>query len=59
MEKAEKVISAYEAGPLGYSLHRQLEKMGLSNCVIWPRDKPFTVGPPTEEQVFGVSMLEE
>jgi len=38
LEKAEKVISAYEAGPLGYSLHRELEKMGMTNLVIRPRD---------------------
>ena len=35
---AEKVFTCYEAGPFGYSLHRQLEKTGLTNYVIRPRD---------------------
>jgi transposase len=35
---AEKVFTCYEAGPFGYTLHRQLTKIGLTNCVIRPRD---------------------
>jgi transposase len=35
---AEKVFTCYEAGPFGYSLHRQLTKIGLTNYVIRPRD---------------------
>src|SRR6266478_1935510 len=35
---AEKVFSCYEAGPFGYSLHRKLQKMGVSNYVVRPRD---------------------
>lgn len=35
---AEKVFTCYEAGPFGYTLHRQLEKMGVTNYVIRPRD---------------------
>jgi transposase len=35
---AEKVFTCYEAGPFGYSLHRQLEKMGATNYVVRPRD---------------------
>jgi len=35
---AEKVFTCYEAGPFGYSLHRRLEKMGVTNYVIRPRD---------------------
>lgn len=35
---AEKVFSCYEAGPFGYSLHRQLQRMGVSNYVVRPRD---------------------
>src|SRR5277367_5018919 len=35
---AEKVFTCYEAGPFGYTLHRRLEKMGVTNCVIRPRD---------------------
>jgi len=35
---AEKVYCCYEAGPFGYSLHRHLEKMGVVNYVVRPRD---------------------
>src|SRR5271154_4477341 len=35
---AEKVFTCYEAGPFGYVLHRRLEKMGVTNYVIRPRD---------------------
>jgi transposase len=35
---AEKVFTCYEAGPFGYCLHRRLEKMGVTNYVIRPRD---------------------
>src|SRR5882672_11831260 len=35
---AEKVFTCYEAGPFGYSLHRKLEKMGVGNYVVRPRD---------------------
>jgi len=35
---AEKVFTCYEAGPFGYTLHRRLEKMGITNYVIRPRD---------------------
>src|SRR6266853_4597568 len=35
---AEKVFTCYEAGPFGYSLHRKLEKMGVTNYVVRPRD---------------------
>jgi transposase len=35
---AEKVFTCYEAGPFGYTLHRQLTKLGLTNYVIRPRD---------------------
>ena len=34
---AEKVFTCYEAGPFGYTLHRQLEKMGITNYVVRPR----------------------
>ena len=34
---AEKVFTCYEAGPFGYSLHRELEKMGTTNYVVRPR----------------------
>src|SRR6059058_4291603 len=36
--QAEKVITCYEAGPFGYSLHRKLEKLGATNYVVRPRD---------------------
>jgi transposase len=35
---AEKVFTCYEAGPFGYSLHRKLEKLGVTNYVVRPRD---------------------
>src|SRR6266849_3554260 len=35
---AEKVCTCYDAGPVGYSLHRKLEKMGVTNYVVRPRD---------------------
>ena len=35
---ARQVFSCYEAGPFGYSLHRELEKRGVINYVVRPRD---------------------
>ena len=35
---AEKVYTCYEAGPFGYTLHRRLKEMGITNYVIRPRD---------------------
>jgi transposase len=35
---AEEVHSCYEAGPFGYSLHRQLLKMGVQNVVVRPQN---------------------
>src|SRR6185503_2027052 len=35
---AEEVHSCYEAGPLGYGLHRQLEALGIHNLVIRPQN---------------------
>jgi transposase len=35
--QAEKVFTCYEAGPFGYTLHRQLDKMGITNYVVRPR----------------------
>ncbi len=32
-----KVYSCYEAGPLGYSLHRELDAMGVKNVVVQPQ----------------------
>ena len=32
------MFTCYEAGPFGYSLHRKLEKMGVTNYVVRPRD---------------------
>jgi transposase len=33
-----KVVSCYEAGCFGYTLHRRLEAMGVRNLVVRPRD---------------------
>lgn len=38
LEQAEAVHSCYEAGPLGYSLHRALEALGIHNVVIRPQN---------------------
>jgi transposase len=38
LELAEEVHSCYEAGPFGYSLHRQLEALGIHNKVIRPQN---------------------
>jgi transposase len=35
---AREVYSCYEAGPFGYSLHRELEAMGVHNLVVRPRN---------------------
>jgi transposase len=35
---AQRVYSCYEAGPFGYSLHRQLAALGVTNYVVRPRD---------------------
>src|SRR5436309_15861954 len=35
---AQKVVTCYEAGPFGYSLHRKLQEMGLTNYVVPPPD---------------------
>jgi len=37
-EWAEKVYTCYEAGPFGYSLHRKLAALGVTNFVVRPRD---------------------
>src|SRR6267378_302219 len=34
--QSEKVYSCYEAGPTGFSLHRQLTELGVENIVIAP-----------------------
>jgi transposase len=34
--QSEKVYSCYEAGPTGFSLHRQLSKLGVENIVVAP-----------------------
>jgi transposase len=36
VDQSEKVHSCYEAGPTGFSLHRQLTKLGVENIVIAP-----------------------
>lgn len=35
---AKQVFCCYEAGPFGYSLHRKLTALGLTNYVVRPRD---------------------
>jgi transposase len=36
-EQAEEVFSCYEAGPFGFGLHRELEKIGVRNYVVQPQ----------------------
>jgi transposase len=38
LTQAETVYSCYEAGPLGYGLHRALEAMGIHNVVVRPQN---------------------
>ena len=38
LTQAEKVYTCYEAGPFGYTLHRKLQRMGITNYVVRPRD---------------------
>src|SRR5664280_1184058 len=38
MALAKRVYSCYEAGPFGYSLHRKLTALGVTNYVVRPRD---------------------
>jgi len=38
LDQAEEIHSCYEAGPLGYSLHRALMGMGIRNLVIRPQN---------------------
>src|SRR5436190_1130581 len=37
-ELADQVCSCYEAGPFGYSLHRKLTDLKITNYVVRPRD---------------------
>jgi transposase len=38
LTQAQTVYSCYEAGPLGYGLHRALEAMGIHNVVVRPQN---------------------
>jgi transposase len=38
LDQAETVHSCYEAGPLGYCLHRALEALGIRNVVVRPQN---------------------
>lgn len=42
--KEAKLVSAYEAGPTGYPLHRQLAELGVQNMVIAPSLMPKRPG---------------
>jgi transposase len=37
VSQAGAVYSCYEAGPLGYGLHRQIESLGVTSYVVKPR----------------------
>jgi transposase len=38
LESADEVHSCYEAGPFGYTLHRQLIAFGVKNLVVRPQN---------------------
>jgi len=38
LAQADAVHSCYEAGPFGYVLHRRLDRLGVRNLVVRPRD---------------------
>jgi transposase len=38
LKLAEEVHTCYEAGPFGYGLHRELERLGVKNVVVRPRN---------------------
>jgi transposase len=38
VQQADVVHSCYEAGPFGFVLHRRLEKLGVKNVVVRPRN---------------------
>jgi len=38
------LVSAYEAGPTGYELHRQLVRLGVKSCVVAPTLTPVRPG---------------
>jgi len=38
LTQADTVYSCYEAGPLGYGLHRELAAMGIHNVVVRPQN---------------------
>jgi transposase len=38
VKQADEVHCCYEAGPFGFVLHRQLEKLGVKNLVVRPRN---------------------
>ena len=42
--KGAKLVSAYEAGPTGYTLHRQLVQLGVQNMLIAPSLMPKRPG---------------
>jgi hypothetical protein len=37
-ERANRIVTCYEAGCFGYVLHRQLESMGIEKLVVRPRN---------------------
>ncbi|MDB2428534.1 hypothetical protein N9W62_00025 [Akkermansiaceae bacterium] len=38
LKLAKKVYTCYEAGPFGYGMHREFERMGVENVVVRPRN---------------------
>lgn len=53
-----KIVSCYEAGPLGYVLHRQLTAMGVTNYVIRPRKRDDRVKTDPRDALSMVNALD-
>ena len=48
-----RLIAAYEAGPTGYTLHRQLVKLGVACMVVAPSAAAMTATTSSETDTSG------
>ena len=55
--KYGRLLFAQEAGPCGYSLHRQLERLGESSCVVAPSRIPKQSGDRIKNDTRDAMML--
>jgi transposase len=49
LQTGARCYTCYEAGPLGYTLHRELTALGASNCVIAPQRLDGGKGQKTDK----------